>query len=270
MSTCVIIENNQLPMNSLRNLIHADFSTELELVGIAATIKEGIELIQDKSPELVFLDIEFRDGNGFHLLSHFPDRNFEVIFVALTNDYAITAIKYSAVDYLIKPISMIDLRGAIIRFQYKKKSQKLNNSNLYSFADNYKMGVSHQKKIALPTAEGFQVLLLNEILYCHASENYTYLHIVTGERIIVTKTLKSIEEILSLGCFFRIHKSILLNINYVKSFSRKDGFMVTLENGQKFEIATRRQEEFINLFIKKTDDFMNKKENTRITGQTLN
>ncbi len=113
------------------------------------------------------------------------------------------------------------------------------------------MGTSYHEKIALPTMDGFQVIPFNEILYCQASENYSYIHTISNDTFLITKTLKNLEEHLPASCFLRIHKSVLLNINYVKSFSRKDGYVVTLETGQQFEVATRRYDEFIGHLLKK-------------------
>lgn len=270
MTTCAIIESDRLAMETLRHLITTNFCEELMLVGVATTARDGMELIRNKSPELIFLDINSPDGNGFTLLSQQPNRKFEVIFTCVSHDYAISALRHSAIDYLIKPINLIDLRGAVIRLENKKKTQKPRNVNVHHLSENCKMGISLREKIALPTSDGFQIVRFNEILYCQASENYSYIYTVTGDSFFITKTLKNIEELLSLGCFFRIHKSTLLNINYVKSFSRKEGFVVTLENGQQFEVATRRQEEFINLFLRKGNEIKNENEDFHYTGETLN
>ncbi len=270
MTTCVIIEDDRLAMESLRQLITTNFCEELMLVGIASNARDGMKLIHNKSPELIFLDIELPDGNGFNLLSQLSDYKFEVIFATASHDYAISALRHSAIDYLIKPINLIDLRGAVIRLENKKKTLKPKKVNVQNISENFRMGISLCEKIALPTSDGFQLVRLNEILYCQASENYTYIYTVNGDSYFITKTLKNIEELLSSVCFFRIHKSTLLNINYVKSFSRRDGFVVILENEQKFEVATRRQEEFINLFLRKNSEIKNSNGDFRYTGETLN
>lgn len=252
MIKCVIIEDNRSHRESLCNLIESNFINELLLLGTASNVMEGLNLIRQKSPQLVFLNIDLPDESGFNILNHFPVPPFETIFVTSSPEYAIYAIKHMAVDYLLQPISLIDLQGAIARYKKKTQLHQNNNSNITNqLIENFKMGISHHEKVALPTYDGFQVIRLNEILYCQASENYSYINTISNETHLVTKTLKNLEELLPSDRFFRIHKSILLNINYVKCFSRKEGFVATLDTGLKFEIATRRQEDFINLFMKK-------------------
>jgi two-component system LytT family response regulator len=250
MTTCVIIEDDQLSRGLLTKLIEIYFSDELKLLGSVGTVKDGLALIRKKSPELIFLDIELPDENGFGIYNYFPNPDFSVIFTTSNPNYAISAIKHMAVDYLLKPINQIDLSAAMIRFEKRKSLLKQSNDSVKMLVDNLKMGTSFQEKIALPTCDGFQVFPFNEILYCQASENYSYVFTITNESFLVTRTLKNLEEILP-SYFFRIHKSVLLNINYIKYFSRKEGFIVTLETGQKFEVATRRYEDFINQLVKK-------------------
>jgi two-component system LytT family response regulator len=251
MISCIIIEDDLLAQESLSYLIENKFHDKLKLVGVAGTLLEGINLIKQKMPELVFLDIELPDESGFSVFNYFPNAPFEVIFTTSGPEYAVTAIKHMAVDYLIKPVGLIDLGAALVRLDKRNSAERLANEAFKKMVENFKMGTSYQEKIALPTPDGFQIIPFNEILYCQASESYAYICTKSKEKILVTKTLKNLEEQLPSSCFYRIHKSILLNINYVKSFSRKDGFIVTLETGQKFEVATRRQEEFTNFLIKK-------------------
>lgn len=248
MINCIIIEDDRLALELLYTLIKTNYSKKLKVIGSAGTVKEGMDLIRQKSPDLIFLDIELPDDNGFSIFNSFPNPQFDVIFTTSSSDYAIPAIKHMAIDYLLKPISLIDMNAALVRFDKRQSTQ---NDSLKKLVNNIKMGTSYHEKIALPTMDGFQVIPFNEILYCQASENYSYIHTIANETILVTKTLKNLEEQLPASCFFRIHKSVLLNINYIKSFSRKDGYMVTLETGQQFEVATRRYEEFINHLLKK-------------------
>jgi two-component system LytT family response regulator len=187
------------------------------------------------------------DENGLSLYTYFPNPEFEVIFISSGPEYAVQAIKQLAIDYLIKPVRLLDLKAALVRLE--KRNNPGNASKKAS--GNHFPGTPFHKKIALPTSDGFQVVPYNEILYCQASENYSYIYTIANDTLLVSRTLKMLEEVLPSSSFFRIHKSILLNINYIRSFSRKDGFTVTLETGQKFEIAIRRHEEFVNLFIKK-------------------
>lgn len=251
MINCIIIEDDRLALEVLSNLINQNFSKKVKILGIAGTAREGIELIRQKSPDLIFLDIELPDANGFLIFNSFPNPIFEVIFTTSSPEYAIAAIKHMAIDYLLKPINLMDLSASFVRLEKKRNEPKLTNNTIKKLVENFKMGISFDEKIALSTLDGFQILAFNEILYCQASENYSYIHTISNETILVTKTLKCLEEQLPSASFFRIHKSVLLNINYVKCFSRRNGLMVTLETGHQFEIATRRYEEFINHLLKK-------------------
>jgi two-component system LytT family response regulator len=250
MITCIIIDDEKLARESLTRLLEINFAAEVKVLGSSETLKGGIELIHQKAPDLVMLDIELPDENGFRLFDYFNKISFDVIFTTAHQHYALSAIKYSAIDYLMKPIGVIDMKAALIRFE-KKNEKKISHQQVKLLLESLKMGKSFHQKVSLPTADGFQVICVDEILYCLASENYTNVFTIDNENFLVTRTLKIIEELLPVGTFFRIHKSTLLNLNYVKSFSRKDGCVVTLENGQKFDVATRRQEEFTNMFIKK-------------------
>jgi two-component system, LytTR family, response regulator len=256
MIAVVIIESEKLARESLLRLIEKNFSSELSIIGLANTLKEGLEIITKKTPNLVFLNIELPDENGLRLFDYFAPVPFEVILTSSHEHYAINAIKYSTLDYLIKPIGITDIRAAIIRYQRKKQKEPL-HQQVKVLLESMKMGKPFIEKIALPTMDSFQVIRIDDILYCSASENYSYVYMLNGEYYLVTRSLKALEEILPVDTFFRIHKSTLLNLNYVKSYSRKDGYIVTLENGIKFDVANRRQEEFTNIFLKRTSIISN-------------
>lgn len=270
MINCAIIETDTLIAKSLSNLINTNFCEELMVIGTVNSANGAMELIRRKSPELIFLDTELPDQDGFYLFTYFFTQNVDIILTLSNPECAISSFKNPATDYLIKPFNLSELRAAIDRLKKKRTTQNFTNETVKQVVDNLKMGTPFQEKIALPTSDGFQVIHFNEILYCQASENYAYINTVTGDSFLITKTLKSIEELLPSSSFFRIHKSILLNINYVKSFSRKDGFVVTLENKQQFEIAIRRHEEFINLFLRKGLGTPMQNEKITFPDETLN
>lgn len=251
MITCAIIDNDPLTAESLINIIQRDLCQELIVVGSACSAAEGLDLARLKSPDIIFLTIELPNQTGFYLFTYLFAQNIDVIFTSSDTENSISALKLVPSDYIIKPFHSKDIRTLVDRHKKRKELSNPHHNPIHHLINNLKMGASYQEKIALPTSDGFQVIHFNEILYCQASESYAYINTIAGDSILVTKTLKSIEELLPSASFFRIHKSVLLNINYVKSFSRKTGYIVTLENGQKFEIAIRRQEEFLNLFIRK-------------------
>ena len=250
MITCIIIEDAKLARESLCRLIEANFSSDLCIVGIGETLSEGIELINSKKPDLVFLDIELPDENGLHLFEYFEQMTFEVIFTTSNENYAVNAIKYSAIDYLLKPIGIMDMRAALIRYQ-KQDQREPSSQKVKEMLETMKMGKPFGEKIALPTDDGFQVIRVDEILYCLSMDNQTNVYTIHNENFQVNHSLKALEELLPVDSFFRIHKTILLNLNYVKSFSKKDGGIVTLENGQRFDVDSQKQDEFSNVFLKR-------------------
>jgi len=249
MITCIIIDDERRSRETLKKIIDRFLSDKIEVVGMAESVKEGVFLIKENSPELVFLDIEMPNESGFKLFDYFDDIEFEVVFTTAYRQYAIDAFKYSAVDYLLKPINYLDLEEAIERVESKRKTST-KNVRVKTLVNNLKSGSDKFKKIALPTLDGFQLEEIDDIIYCEADENYTKLFINGGNSIMVTKTLKALEELLQNEIFFRIHKSYLVNLNYIKSYSKTDGYRVQLENGVMLDVATRRNEAFIKALTK--------------------
>jgi two-component system LytT family response regulator len=250
MRTCIIIDDERKSRETLRKIIERYFSSKLKVLFLADSVKEGVFAINKYHPEIVFLDIEMPEENGFKLFEYFDIYNFEVIFTTAYKQYAINAIKFSALDYLLKPINFIDLREVLQRLS-KKKQDQTSHSQIDAFMNNINPNSGDFDKIALPTLDGFQLEKVNNIVYCQADENYSKIYTNRNEVILVGKTLKNIEELLPEGVFFRIHKSYLVNMNYIKSYSKSDGYKVMLENRVELDVATRRNEEFIKALTKR-------------------
>lgn len=244
MIKCIIIDDEEKARNGFSKIIERYFSEKLKLVAMAGSVKQGVEEIYRHSPELVFLDIEMPVENGFKLFEYFKKYDFDVIFTTAHNHYAIDAIKHAALDYLLKPINFIDLKDALQRFEEKQKNPS-QNLRMKAMMSNLLNGTLINQKVALPTMDGFRLIKLNEIIYCEASESYCFIHITGEEKIVVPKTLKSIEMMLSNKIFHRIHKSFLVNLNYVERFVKVDGCFVVLEDGTELDVALRRKESFI-------------------------
>jgi len=223
------------------------FCPQVNLIGEATNGKTGQELIRQKKPELVFLDIEMPYGNGFDLLNALMPIEFEVIFVTAFDKYVLQALKYSALDYLLKPINIDELRSAVqnaeLRIRRNSVNQQLNN-----LLDNFKKQESGLKKIAIPTADGFDFILIDNIIRCEALGAYTKIHINNSKKIVVSMSLKDYEAILPEDIFFRIHNSHLINLNYVKKYNRGRGGFIELDDGSVIEVATRRKDEFLKRF----------------------
>ncbi|MEI6456495.1 MAG: LytTR family DNA-binding domain-containing protein [bacterium] len=247
-SSCIIIDDERIARETFQEIIDRYLTERLEVCGLAESVKEGAELIRKFDPDIVFLDIEMPVESGFKLFDHFTAYNFEVIFTTAFKQYAIDAIKFSALDYLLKPINFIDLREALNRFD-KKRITNTSQQRIETLISNLTVGVDINQKVAFPTMDGYQMEKLNDITFCEADINYTRIHIFDGRKIMVSRTLKEVEELLSCRYFFRIHKSFLANLNYIKSYSRAMSG-IYLDNNQWLPVATRKNEEFLSVLTK--------------------
>jgi two-component system LytT family response regulator len=249
MNTCIIIDDEKNAREALGKIIQRYFSSQLQIVFMADSVKQGVFAINKYRPNIVFLDIEMPEENGFKLFDYFDIYNFEVIFTTAYKQYAIDAIKFAALDYLLKPINYIDLREVLSRLEKKQKSSS-NTEQIEAFLSTLNTDNGNFNKIALPTLDGFQLEKINNIVYCQAEESYTKIFTNRNEAILVARNLKSIEEMLPEELFFRIHKSHLVNMNYIKSYSKTDGYKIKLDNGIELDVATRRNEEFLKALTK--------------------
>lgn len=234
MIKAVIIDDEKHARESLKSLL-GFVSDNIEVAGMAGTVESGYELINYVKPDLVFLDIMMPPSDGFALLKRFSVPDFEVVFTTAYSEFALRAIKVAAVDYLLKPIIMDDLRGAIERTELKMRQLKKEDS-------------SNSIKLALPTYESLLFISPEDILWAETTEERkTMLKLRDGKEIIVTKTFSEIEEILGIQKFFRVHRSYIINLNcIIKYYSGKTGGFVHLCNGKKIPVASRKKQEFID------------------------
>jgi len=249
MITCIIIDDEKPAREFLEKLINQYFSTKIIVLDTADSVEKGVELINKLHPELIFLDIEMKGEDGFQLFKYFDNVFFDIIFTTAHKNYAIEAIKHSAIDYLLKPISFIDLNDAIKRLE-RKQTAATNQQRITALLENLNTDSSQFNKIALPTNSGYELEKISNILYCEGMDNYSNIITLQGREIILTKTLKYLEETLPNTIFFRIHKSTLVNLNYVQSYNRTDGYTVTLTNGKKLDVSVRKSEQFVNFIYK--------------------
>jgi two-component system LytT family response regulator len=249
MITCIIIDDEKPAREFLEKLINQYFSTKIIVLDTADSVEKGVELINKLHPELIFLDIEMKGEDGFQLFKYFDNVFFDIIFTTAHKNYAIEAIKHSAIDYLLKPISYIDLNDAIKRLE-RKQTAATNQQRITALLENLNTDTTQFNKIALPTNSGYELEKISNILYCEGMDNYSKIITLQGREIILTKTLKYLEETLPNTIFFRIHKSTLVNLNYVQSYNRTDGYTVTLTNGKKLDVSVRKSEQFVNFIYK--------------------
>jgi two-component system, LytTR family, response regulator len=222
------------------------YCPEIEVAAVCNSAKDGLEQILRHQPRLVFLDVEMPGKTGFEMLEGLADMNFTVIFTTAFNQYALRAIKFGALDYLMKPIDKDELREAINRFIALEKHLSINQlSALLSHAKKT-IDFSYQK-IAFPTLHTYELVPLNEILVCESSSNYTSVHLTNGKNILVSKTLKEIEELLNSSPFFRVHNSWLVNLNYAVRFIKGEGGYLVLNNDLTIPVSRNKREELLKL-----------------------
>lgn len=243
----LIIEDEEASRATLSNYLNR-YCPDVEVVGMAENIQNGQKLIADLQPNLVFLDVEMPYGNGFDLLESLDEIDFELIFVTAFSNYALKALNMSASYYLLKPIDIDELVQAV-----DKVSENLENKEKIKSAQILKTNLhvteNRLKRIVLPELEGFEVAQLKDILYCKANDNLTDFVFVNGKKKTICKTLKHFDEVLNGAGFFRIHKSVLVNMEHVTGFKRGKGGYVQMSNGDELEIAVRRKQDFLNQFV---------------------
>ncbi|MDX1444803.1 LytTR family DNA-binding domain-containing protein [Lishizhenia sp.] len=228
-------------MEAARTALKADLESycpEIEIIGEAQGVVSGAKLIKDVSPELVFLDVQMPDGSGFDLLEILPQLDFDVIFTTASDAYALKAFKVSAVDYLMKPIDPDDLMEAV-----KRAKDQNNSSERLSLL---KENMQGSKKIALNTLEKIQIVNIEDIIRCESSVNYTTFYFMDGTKLLVTKTLKEFDKMLSEYNFFRVHQSHLINTEFIKEFLKTNGELV-MKDGTKVPVSTRKKAQVMEM-----------------------
>ena len=242
---CLLIDDELHCIRTLSNLIETNFP-ELKILATCSDSTKAYDLILLHKPDFIFLDIEMPLLNGFDLLSKFEYLDFDVIFTTAYDSYAIKAIKYSALDYLLKPISREDLASAIERIKSKHSSISKAQLQMASAVHNKQL----PETIALPTADGLTFASVNDILYCTADGSYTRIIMMDKSEILLSKTLGDVNELLSEYNFFRIHHSSLVNLKQVKKYIRGEGGEVIMSNGKSLTVARAHKTDFLNVFTR--------------------
>lgn len=241
MINAIIIDDELKGRVALRQKLQ-DYCPEVNLTGEAADGIEGLKLIEKLQPQIVFLDIEMPRMNGFEMLHQVKSNNFHLIFTTAYDQYAIKAFKYAAFDYLLKPVDIEELRGAIQRAQRDRKEQTDQKLEILE----QHISVRHPfNKIAIPTLEGLLFFDVSDIIHLEAQSNYTAIYFYQHPKLIASKTLKEFEEILPDSMFFRPHHSHLINLNYIKRYIKGDGGQIEMKNGNYVDVARRKKEEFL-------------------------
>jgi two-component system LytT family response regulator len=243
MLRAILVDDEENALNSLKQKIIQHCST-VEIVAACTVPDDAIEKINLLQPDVLFLDIEMPGINGFGFLQKLDHKNVEVVFVTAYDHYAIKAIRFSALDYLVKPVDLDELKAAVDRAT-QKRNITIPNQRLELLLDQISRPQKSFNKIAIPTHEGMQFIKVNDIIYLEAHINYTHIFLNENLRYIVSRTIKDFEEILPTETFFRIHNSYIINKDYLEKYIRGEGGQVVLSNGTVLDVAKRKKAEFL-------------------------
>ncbi|WP_336517304.1 LytTR family DNA-binding domain-containing protein [Pollutibacter soli] len=248
MIRCVLIDDERNALEMMEWLLKT-YCPEVQIVAMCSNGEEGIVAIKTHKPDVIFLDIEMPHMNGFDMLERFDQLDFDVVFCTAYDQFALKAFRYSALNYLLKPVDPEDLKSTVARIEMKKnKPSKEQMDLLLQTLKQPQRGTP--KRIALTTNDGLLFIPTEDIMYAEAESNYTIVMLSAGRKVIVSKSLKDIDEALSGPDFFRIHHSYLVNINQIKKYVRGDGGYVVMNNDATVSISRSKRQEFMEMFEK--------------------
>jgi len=243
MLTAIIVED----MKDAMALLKSDLKTnhpELQIIGTAQSVVEAAKVIRKAEPDILFLDIMLGDGTGFDVLEIFPNLKSKIIFVTASDEFAIKAFKFAAIDYVLKPYAQEELSHAIER---AKQEIQPNKERLSILRERLSAPEKKPDKISLHTLDKIIIVNLNDIVRCESDSNNTMFHLQNGSKIFVTKTLKYFSEMLRPYEFLRIHQSHLVNLQCISAFIKSDGGYLMLKNGDNVPVSVRKKAEVIEV-----------------------
>ncbi len=244
MIRAIIIDDEQESRNAINNILN-NFCDNVSVAGQAENVSAGIRLIKNKKPDVIFLDIQMPDGTGFNILEKTGNIKYQVIFVTAHDEFALKAIKFSALDYILKPVDPRQLIEAVNKINESGNDVDTITHKIQTLLRN-KNGF---ERITLPTFEGFRFINIKDILRCEADNNYTNFYLNSGEKILVTKTLKEYEDTLSGLDFVRVHQSHLVNIKFVDRYIKGDGGTIVMADGSEVDVSRRRKDDFLKKMV---------------------
>ena len=242
----LIIDDEVNNCHNLKNIL-AKYCPAVQVLAMGHSAIEGLELIQQHQPDLIFLDIQMPGGSGFDLLEKLPSPDFKIIFVTAFDEFAIKALRLSAIDYLLKPVNILDLKAAVDRAA--RETQNLKEEAIDNYIAN-RGRENGERKIALPTAERIVYIRISEIVRFRGESNYTHVYLQDGQHILVSRTLKEYEELLSENGFLRTHQSHMVNQEHVRSFEKQDGGYLEMTDGSHISISRQRKEHVLKVLAK--------------------
>ncbi|HYG20972.1 MAG TPA: LytTR family DNA-binding domain-containing protein [Ohtaekwangia sp.] len=244
MINAIIIDDEEHCIERLSRLLAVHCADRVKVSGAYRTVPEGEAAVKNKTPDLIFLDIQLHDKTGFDLLEKIDVTQTRIIFTTAFEQYAIAAFKFSAIDYLLKPVSKEELMASVEKAEERIAHETVTRK-YETLLHNLKADSGMGKKICLPTVNGFDFIKVDDIMRCESNGNYTVFYLNTGQKIMVAKTLKEFDTMLSSHNFFRVHHSHLVNLAYIKKYIRGNGGYVVLTDDAEVEVSTRRKEAFL-------------------------
>ena len=238
----VIVDDEERGIIALKQMI-MKYCIGLNIVGEATNVTDAKEIIGQTNPDVVFLDIEMPGGNGFQLLEQLDTVSFDTIFVTAYQEYALKAIKFSAFDYLLKPVKSAELQGIVERVVSKKIKHSASQYELLKNA--FGQARPLLTRIILSTTEGYYPVKLDDIIYCKADDSYTHFYLRNNKHYIVSKNLREYADLFSGHNFFRVHKSFMVNLDQVESIKKADGVTIVMSNSHEIPLSLRKKEEFL-------------------------
>lgn len=246
----VLIDDEWKSRKNLRNLL-AEHCREVEVVAEAESATDGKRQVEEFEPDVVFLDIHMPVHSGFDFLDFFEKRIFDIVFVTAYDQYAIRAIKASAVDYILKPIDLIDLKAAIAKILEHRRERRFtqdsddNHEQMSVFSENLQ-AAGKFKRIIISMPRGIKIVKVADMAYLKGESNYSQIVLESGDKVIVNKTLRDYEEILGTEMFYRIHKSFIVNMLHVEEYFYSKGGYIALKNGEKLPVSRRRVKDLLD------------------------
>ena len=244
MITAILIDDDANLRSGLKSMLGI-YAPEIDIIGEADSVKTGVLILQALQPQVVFMDIQLGDGNGFDILEQLAIKNGKssshIVFVTAYEEYAIKAFRFSALDFLLKPIDPEELEKVIGKIK-QVVAKKDNYAHIDLLLENIRKKVDHFKRIALSTADGIHLFEISDIIRCESEDNYTKFYLKNNKPVLISKTLKEYEELLTEHGFERIHQSHLINLAYLKSYIKKDGGYVVMSDNSNLPISQRKKD----------------------------
>ncbi|HEY0744804.1 MAG TPA: LytTR family DNA-binding domain-containing protein [Chryseosolibacter sp.] len=245
MLKAILVDDHKDDMLVLSMLLRKT-SPEVEIMAEFTDANEAAEQIGKLKPDVIFLDVQMRETDGFEVLSRLTTRDFEVIFITSHEKFALRAIKAGAIDYLVKPVQPQELKAAIEKVITRRSNPSAVQMEM--LLNYFKPNKPKVRRVALTASDHLMFVEANDIIYCESDSNYTTFFLKSGEKVVISKTLKDVEEILAQDDFFRIHASYLVNMKHVAKFTRGDSGSVVMSNGQHLSVSRKKKDEFFEMF----------------------